>query len=93
MCPHINQKLEILLSEILNEECYDKSFDMWCSSAWSPPIEGLTNVSKDYPNLCFYIHYIEDGMGYAGEATIVAGNCNDVVLDYDKESDNYEDEE
>lgn len=84
---------EIILSELLNNDNYIEPLQLDCSSAWSPPIEGLIKVSKDYPNLNFYIYYEEGGMSFAGEATIVAGECNHTALDYDSQEESNDEEE
>lgn len=47
-------------------------------SAWSPPIEGLTFISKSFPSLIFTLSYIEEGMGFYGVAQIVDGDCDDI---------------
>jgi len=38
------------------------SFD----SAWSPPVEGIFNLSKIFPTLTFKMSYKEEGMGFKG---------------------------
>lgn len=38
------------------------------STAWSPPIEFLTAVAKQYPKLQFILQYEEPGMAYKGLA-------------------------
>lgn len=47
------------------------SFD----TAWGPPIEFLSKVSKDFPTLTFSLQYEEGGMGFAGEAEWSDGEC------------------
>lgn len=42
-------------------------------SAWSPPREGLIEVSKKWPDLEFNIEYFEMGMGFAGGDKFVNG--------------------
>jgi hypothetical protein len=44
-------------------------------SAWSPPIDALTHISEDYPDLKFVLSYREDGMGFRGKATIKDGDA------------------
>lgn len=36
-------------------------------SAWSPPIEAFTKISKDYPEILFCLYYEEPGMGFCGK--------------------------
>jgi len=48
-------------------------------SAWSPPLNWLIKVSKDFPTLKFTIKYIEEGMGFKGTFTVKNGETlNDV---------------
>jgi len=54
------------------------SFD----SAWSPPIEGLKNISKMYPNIIFFINYDEPGMGFKGLARIQNGTEKNSCFNY-----------
>ena len=43
------------------------------NSAWSPPVLGIMEVSKKWPDLEFSIEYFEAGMGYAGGDKIING--------------------
>ena len=36
-------------------------------TAWSPPIEWIKNIMKDFPGLHFILEYEEPGMGYGGK--------------------------
>ena len=46
---------------------------LWGNSAWSPPIELLQNVSRQYPSLTFTIVYSEMGCDFVGAAVVRAG--------------------
>ena len=49
------------------------SFD----SAWSPPIDAIAELSKQFPKLHFSLKYFEPGCVFAGEANCKAGKVND----------------
>ena len=36
-------------------------------TAWSPPVEWIQNILKDFPDLCFTLEYEEPGMCYGGK--------------------------
>jgi hypothetical protein len=70
------------------------SFD----SAWSPPVEWLKKVSKDFPKLHFILNYEESGVGFKGTFEICVedglyddmcqdwyGDCGECEEDYDSE--------
>jgi len=42
-------------------------------SAWSPPIDGVTKVSEQYPKLEFLLSYDEPGADFAGDYTVKNG--------------------
>ena len=42
-------------------------------TAWSPPVEGIVNVSKSYPNIVFVLRYAEAGNDFAGTVNIQSG--------------------
>lgn len=52
------------------------------NSAWSPPIEWLKKVSKDYPDLKFLLDYEEEGMGFKGITKAQNGKIKDCYFDY-----------
>jgi hypothetical protein len=41
---------------------------------WSPPIEAITTLAKDYPDLNFSIKFIDEGDNFAGEVGWSGGN-------------------
>lgn len=47
-------------------------------TAWSPPIEWLKKVAKEYPKLDFELKYREDGMGFCGKVKASKGK---IILD------------
>jgi hypothetical protein len=53
-----------------DENHIDYRFD----SAWSPPIEWLGEVSKQFPDLYFKLVYREDGCGFMGYIEVENGN-------------------
>jgi len=57
----------------LDINLYGNCIDGFFLSAWSPPINGFVNVSKQFPNLRFEISYSEPGMEFAGEAAMKNG--------------------
>ena len=42
-------------------------------TAWSPPEEGILNISKAYPSIAFALRYAEAGNNFAGSTTIQSG--------------------
>jgi len=46
-------------------------------TAWSPPIELLTTVAKQWSNLTFILEYEEPGMAYKGIAKFQGEVCED----------------
>jgi len=51
-------------------------------SAWSPPIEWLKYVSKEFPDLHFTLKYDEEGMGFMGVAQGQGGEISDNCMEY-----------
>lgn len=48
-------------------------------TAWSPPIEAMTELSKMYPYDQITHFYYEPWMGYAGQATYLDGECVEMI--------------
>ena len=44
-------------------------------TAWSPPINWMERVSKDWPSLDFRLWFEEEGMGFLGYAIAKDGEC------------------
>jgi len=42
-------------------------------SAWSPPVEGVKNISARFPALTFSLEYAEPGCDFSGTATMAEG--------------------
>jgi hypothetical protein len=61
-------------------------------TAWSPCVNWLGEVSKQYPNLKFHLYYDEPGMGFKGEATAVDGDLHDECFGYTDEDYEIEEE-
>jgi len=51
-------------------------------SAWSPPIDWLEEVAKQFPKLHFKLKYEEEGMGFMGIAIGENGEVIDKYLEY-----------
>lgn len=59
-------------------------------TAWSPPEPWLAYVAGDYPDLCFTLKYVEEGMGFRGTLVIEHGKVTfeqteDIEYDEDGE--------
>jgi len=65
--------------EIISENDHELTYET--NSAWSPPLEGFTEISKLFPNLTFFINYIEPGMGFMGISKIKNGKIDDHCVD------------
>lgn len=46
-------------------------------TAWSPPIQALEALSRQFPEVSFQLDYCELGMFFAGTATFQDGDCHD----------------
>lgn len=51
-------------------------------SAWSPPVEWLEKVARDYPGLYFRLKYEKTGVGFVGVATAKEGKVSNRSIDY-----------
>jgi len=51
----------------------DNTLHFYFETAWSPPVEGMLNISKKYPMLTFVMTFREGGMGLAGAVGISNG--------------------
>lgn len=51
-------------------------------TAWSPPVNWLIKVCKDFPELSFELIYEESGEGYAGVMSCVNGVAEDNTYYY-----------
>ena len=60
----------------------NKQLNYYFDTAWGPPIEGITTISKKYPNLKFTLKYDEPGMCFKGTTIIQAGITNDTCKNY-----------
>lgn len=59
--------------------CLDFGF----STPWGPPLEYVREASTLFPFLEFHLTYMEEGVGFAGKVTYVAGKPNkEVRVDY-----------
>lgn len=52
-------------------------------SAWSPPLKAIEKMSKQYPELNFYLEYIEPSMAFCGQFEVISSKikqdiCNRV---------------
>jgi hypothetical protein len=68
--------------------------DVVFMSAWSPIIQGMVHVSREFPKLNFILTYEECGMGFMGGSAIKAGVLlNDIEGEYPNmsgEDDDYD---
>ena len=62
-------------ANIEEENEYELVYDF--DSAWSPPLEGITTISKDFPKLIFIMTYEEEGCCFQGLARIENGDIED----------------
>lgn len=63
---------------VLKEDAFewDDQISFPMDTKWSPPLQKLAVVSKDYPGLTFEIRWEEGGNQVYGTATILDGTCN-----------------
>ncbi len=79
-----NASLEVKDSET-GYGCMDFGF----CTPWEPPIGFVCKVSTLFPALEFHLTYMEEGVGFAGKVTYLAGKLiNKVHVEY-MESDDY----
>jgi len=69
---------------LLNET---KRLEYQFDSPWSPPVEGITAVSKLFPKLTFTLEFAEPGMGFAGRAVCKNGKLTEVGLPLEEVTD------
>ncbi len=50
-------------------------------TAWSPPIEFLVNLVKQYKGISAYIFYSEPGVGFSGKTDIYFNEDGEIVID------------
>lgn len=68
-------------------------------SPWGPPMDGILNVSEQFPDLIFGISYFEPGMQFAGGAVFSKGDMDYEIeedipeFDYDADPDKANDDE
>ena len=59
--------------------CLDFGF----TSSWEPPVEFVRRASIIFPSLEFHLTYMEEGVGFAGKVTYMAGKpINEVRVEY-----------
>ena len=51
------------------------SFQVYCDTAWGPPLEFAENVSEKYKDVEIETKFEEPGMGFAGTVTFLNGEC------------------
>lgn len=57
---------------------YKRSIKVGFHSAWAPPLPVILQMSRDFPELTFYLRYWERGLGFQGKYKCKAG---EVLLD------------
>jgi hypothetical protein len=51
-------------------------------TAWTPPLEFIEQVSKDWPALSLHLEYNEPGNAFHGTAEAKGGNLQDLCIPY-----------
>jgi hypothetical protein len=59
----------------------DELISFHCETAWSPPIEFLTNLVKQYDGIKAYIFYSEPGVSFSGQTNIYRDEDGRVCVD------------
>lgn len=71
--------------DIANEKIVPNKIDsVFFDTAWSPPIEAMAALSKMFPEMTIVLDYYEQGMEFAGCATIENGVVDDITADTDE---------
>lgn len=65
------------INESADVSCDCGVISFYFGSKWSCPLEAITELSKEYPNLMFELSFEESAMDYFGTATISNGGCNE----------------
>lgn len=73
-------KWELYDVALADNTCADE-FSFSCYSAWSPPMEGLLSISKQFPNALFQLEYQESGEDFCGVTVFQNG----IAYDYTHE--------
>lgn len=77
----------------------DEVKEFYFESAWSPPVEGIINISKLYPDLIFSMSWHEGGCDFwgacayqNGEGNRIDGNISDIegINDIDYDNDDWQ---
>ena len=66
-------------SQIVDE--WDERLIYTFETPWSPPLEFIEQVSKEWPTLIFVLEYEESGNGFKGLARAEAGKLEDHCID------------
>jgi hypothetical protein len=81
-----------------NVNCYDDLTTIDFSTAWSPPIPVIENISEMFPDADIKLVYAEQGAAYCGQIEFENGNFIDHMdsefsfkLEYDDEDESFED--
>jgi hypothetical protein len=64
-----------------NMEYDETEIRLYPDTAWSPPIEFLTNLVKQYEGIEAYIFYSEGGIGFSGETKIYRDEDGHISVD------------
>ena len=60
----------------------DDSINAYFQTAWSPPIQGLMTISKQFPDAQFRVRYDEPGVEFCGVSIIKNGEHEEYYTDY-----------
>lgn len=61
------------------EHTTKKQLQYQFDSAWSPPVEGIVAISRQYPNCTFTLIYDEPGMNFGGTLVVKSGKILELV--------------
>jgi len=68
-------KWDVSVDEVTRDD--DEYAFMWFDSAWSPPIEYISRISKIYPQLRFKLSFMETGSDFQGHVIFSNGELTD----------------
>lgn len=75
----------------LNDIRFEEEVSFYFGSKYICPLAAITNLSSEYPDLEFNLHFEEAGCEYYGEATISDGSCYENQMEEDEYLSKYND--
>ncbi len=79
----INQ--DLLDVEIDDNEIESGKVKIYFLTAWVPPINGFTKISKDFPKLIWHLYYDEPGMDFSGKSIFHNGLLKNIEKSYQQQ--------